>query len=1122
MSSKFFTNEADNTLINKFEGVLRYNQNIVYFDALIGYFKASGYFKLRPFLDHVPNIRILVGINVDKLTANAQNRGLLYFKNSEITREEFLSYTVADIENAGYEKKIEDGIVQLIKDIISKKIKIKAHPNRNLHAKVYIFRPEPFNEHTTATVISGSSNFTDAGIGSSEISNYEFNVHLNDFEDVQFATNEFEKLWTEAVEILPTDVEKIIGRTYLREDLTPFDLYIKLLADYFGDSINYDPDSMGDLPTSFKKLSYQVDAVNEGYNMLLKHNGFILADVVGLGKTVVAAMIAKKFLLRNGRDFTKILVVYPPAVEKNWKNTFKDFKLDSYTKFITNGRLDRILNNDENYWNKEEYDLIIVDEAHKFRNHKTDAFQNLQSICKCSRTNRGMVEGINKKVILVTATPLNNKPDDIYYQIQMFQDARWSTLPVTNLTAFFSPLIEQYKALKRYDELDIQKLREIYSSIRKNVVEPITVRRTRKDLENIAEYREDIAKQGIKFPNVSPPKKIEYVMSNALNILFMKTMFYLAGFSKNELKRKEEEKLAMILNIKIDDVLLYNRYQAIFGLKPELQIKHYENAEIVSKSLAFIMKTQLVKRLESSFYAFKTSLRNFKTATDRMIEMFENDKVFIAPDLDINKMYNKGMSADEIETEIKKISDYHPNNKTFNSSDFKPEFLKGLRHDAELLTELVKLWKNIEEDPKLDIFLKSIETTFRSKEINLSGKLVIFSESKDTIDFLHNSLASKGYKDVLKISSKNRKVSYEDIVSNFDANFPSENDIKKGKSRRDDYNILLTTEVLAEGVNLHRSNVVVHYDTPWNSTRLMQRIGRVNRIGTVADTIHNFVFYPSAQGDSQIKLNRTALMKIQAFHSAFGEDSQVFSEEEILDDIKLFNGNYKEEEDERLKYLHFLRAFKNSNLEEFNRILKIPLKSRVGRSCKNGNNKLSNRTALFLKSKFKQEFYLVDSQDGVREITPLEAFKIFEAESSEMPNNLILEHHHHVNLAVSSFVEVSREEIYRRSDITAAGGVAQRAKNFLMAVAESKVTQGEQKTLSETTVKLIKLIDLGKFVNLASEIDKLKKGKPSLTKAIAEIERIAQKFDIDSVIIKESDSKINETPQLILSESFGD
>ena len=109
-------------------------------------------------------------------------------------------------------------------------------------------------------------------------------------------------------------------------------------------------------------------------------------------------MIAKKFLLENGRDNTKILVVYPPAVEQNWKTTFKDFGIDKYTKFITNGSLNKVLDEDNyDYWNADEYDLVLVDEAHKFRSHTTNAFEQLQEICKMPRINQGHIEGYKKK-----------------------------------------------------------------------------------------------------------------------------------------------------------------------------------------------------------------------------------------------------------------------------------------------------------------------------------------------------------------------------------------------------------------------------------------------------------------------------------------------------------------------------------------------------------------------------------------------------------------------------------------------------------------------------------------------------------------------------------------------------
>lgn len=1089
MSTKFFTNSEENTLIKKFQGVFTYNPNLVYFDALVGYFRASGYFRIRPFLDKIPQIRILVGINVDKIVAETQKIGLEFLKNQIKVKENLIKEIQTDIAEANYDQETEKGILQFIDDLINQKIQVKAHPEKKLHAKVYILRPEPFNEHTPATVIAGSSNLTDAGLGGGNCYNYEFNVQLNEYADVQFATAEFEKLWAESIDLLPVDIKKIKQQSYLNEEITPFELYLKMLTEYFGTNLDYDPDSLGDLPENFKKLSYQVDAVNEGFNMLLKHNGFILADVVGLGKTVIAAMVAKKFLRQNGRDNTKILVVYPPAVEKNWKETFKNFELDKYTKFITNGSLDKILTNHQDYWLKEEYDLVIVDEAHKFRNHKTGAFQNLQLICKSPRINNGLIKGRQKKVILVSATPLNNRPDDIFYQIQMFQDSRQSTLPITNLTAFFSPLMEQYKCLKRFNELDVNKLREIYGKIRQNVIEPITIRRTRNDLENITEYKLDLAEQEIKFPQVEPPQKVEYLMDEQLNQLFHKTVFYLTD----------------------EDKLKYSRYQVIGGLNPEIQSKYYENAETVSKSLAFIMKTQLIKRLESSFYAFKKSLGNFQKATDRLITMFENDQIFIAPDTNVNKLLDLGWNEEKIEEEIERLSAENPKNQTFKQTDFKPDFIENLKKDSQLLKELIKGWEAIKNDPKLEVFLAKLKTLFLNPKTNLEGKLVIFSESKDTTDYLFNALKDNGRKDVLVVSSKNRNQLYETIVTNFDANWKEDQQVNN-------YKIIITTEVLAEGVNLHRSNVIIHYDTPWNSTKLMQRIGRVNRIGTKATAIYNYVFYPSVQGDSQIKLNKTALMKIQAFHTAFGEDNQVFSTAEILDDVKLFSGIYREEEDERLKFLYFLRNFKKRNKIWFDKIKKLPLKSRTGRSSSELNKPdLQNGTIAFLKTDKKWEFYWVDSNNNPREITPVEAFKIFEADENEPSVALISNHYEQVNKAMEYFETTEYKLVQSQTDPEALGGVAQNAKKFLSVIINHpKITEQQREKIQ----KIILLIDIGKYTNLPSDIDKLQRKRLNLEVAILEIDKISERYNINLSDAQKGNQIKLEKPILIISESF--
>ncbi|QOG01343.1 helicase-related protein [Flavobacterium sp. MDT1-60] len=898
MSTKFFTNKDTNSLINKFEGVFK-NQNVHYFDALIGYFRASGYFNLRPFLENVPEIRILVGINVDDLSAEAQKKGQLYLENRNKTKEEYLNFVAEDISKASYKKEIEEGIIQFIEDIISKKVIIKAHGKRALHAKIYIFRPNPFNEHTNGSVITGSSNLTEAGLGTNNASNYEFNVLLKDHEDVLFATKEFEELWSEATELLPIDVKGLKKKTYLNEDITPYEVYLKMLIEYFGDAIIRDKISGKDLPEGYTNLQYQGDAVAEGYYKLMKHNGFILADVVGLGKTIIATRIIKKYIEKNGYN-TKVLIVYPNALEVNWKTTVKDFGLTNYIQFISNGSLHKIIDGDNaNYHNPEDFDLIVVDEAHKFRTSNSNMYGLLELICKTPRVTVGNDIDRKKKVILISATPLNNKPDDIANQIYLFQDARKSTIEgVPNLQSFFSNKAEEYKNLykiKDQDEL-IRKVKEIYLPIRDKIFTELVIRRTRADIKNIKRYNDDVTAQGMSFPEVKDPKKIEYAFDDKLEVLFFETIS------------------------KLVEDLGYYRYRAVEFISDE-HADLYDNAQLISRQLSMIMKTQMVKRLESSFFAFKSSLNRFCISNQRMINMFENNKIFIAPDLDINKLYEDG-KEDNIEAIIEKLNENSPNNNTYKASDFDPQLLEGLKRDQELLDNLLSQWNFVNYDPKTAKFIESLNETLLETN-NLEKKLVIFSESKETVNYLAGELEKAGRKDVLAISAQNHKQKFNTIRKNFDANYPDKHE--------NDYNIIISTEVLAEGINLHRSNVILNYDIPWNATRLMQRIGRVNRIGTKAKEILVYNFYPTAQSNSLIELNEKALKKLQGFHSAFGEDNKIYSEKEELIESTLGDLQPKEEVDERLQYLEIVRELFNDNHKEYKRLKDLPLKSRVGR-----------------------------------------------------------------------------------------------------------------------------------------------------------------------------------------------
>jgi HKD family nuclease/superfamily II DNA or RNA helicase len=1086
MSTKFFTNENENTLLNKIEGIFKH-RNIHFFDALVGYFRASGYFRIRQFVDKAEEIRILVGINIDNLIFEANKRGLLFIEDPAKSRDDFFEEVKKNIQEAEYDKEVEEGMLQLIQDLVTEKIKIKVHPKQNLHAKIYIFREEEKHNHGYGSVITGSSNLTDNGLER----NFEFNVELRDNTDIDFATETFNKLWNESIEIGKDFVDKLKKETYLNDEFTPFEVYMKFLIEYFGRSIDFDPNSIQDLPHGFKKLSYQVDAVADGFNKMMKHHGFFLSDVVGLGKTIVATLIAKKFFYTNGFPsyLSKTLIICPPAIKENWEDTLSKFGLHNY-KIVTSGSLHKI--------NKHhDYDLIIVDEAHKFRSDSAEMYFHLQNICK-SPTRKKLTNDTyeQKRVMLISATPLNNKPEDIANLVYLFQDAKNSSLEVGNLQHFFRGQIDAYKKLKT--ESDIQKVtagvKGIYEKIRVKVIEPLTVRRTRTDLSENDEYAKDLKEQGVIFPAVNKPEKIFYQLDAHLDAVYDKTILYLSHPTKG---------------------LTYNRYQAIKYLKPHKKAK-YQKADMISTQLAFIMKTMLVKRIDSSFYAFKQSLNRFSSATNAMVQMFKNDRIYIAPNLGVNDYINEGRE-EELIALLTDLAETDPTIEICNADDFEPGFITGLKNDKVLLDELVGEWSDITQDPKLDIFKDYLAFKLFDKTINKEEKLVVFSESKETTTYLNEELKKANFDKILVVDSKNRKDKFPFVKANFDANIPL-------TEQKDDYNIVISTEVLAEGVNMHRANIIVNYDTPWNSTKLMQRIGRVNRIGSKANNIHIFNFFPTAKVNSDIELEKKAIMKLQAFHSAMGEDSQIYSQDEVTESFGLFDKTVNEEKDEKLRILLELRKFKRDNPDLFKQIKNMPTRARVGRK----SPVLKGATITFIRNEKRDAFLLVKESGDIDELTFLQAEKEYYAKVTETAIPLNEQHHTQVKNAIGLFANKLEEEKSKERKIdTTQGPNEKRALSFLDAITNIQIANPLEKELLLNAKAAIRV---GKFQNLQRDINKLAKAvkasplKPAIL--LEEVIKVLNKYPLQAMEDDGMQSiqpifNLKEfKPEIIISESF--
>ncbi|MCM1380199.1 MAG: SNF2-related protein [Prevotella sp.] len=816
-----------------------------------------------------------------------------------------------------------------------------------LHAKCYItYCEEADGSIDDAHGIIGSSNFTEKGLLDNAELNYleTDNVRVASIDPtVKGKTHRewFNEMWERSEpwtgrfiqEILkpsPLGTEVVAEREKETEPepLTPYEVYIKYLQMQFGDMVDANTTEIlkSYLPPTFNALEYQLDAVKQCFSVMKRFGGFILGDVVGLGKTVVGVMLIRHFL-ENAEVYgraPKVLIVTPPAIKKAWVKTIADFDKNTRNSiglcvdFVTTGSIGKLaadfedadVDPDEDGDEIEEiktdnYGLVLIDESHNFRNSETQKYKAIDDLI-------GFISP-TPFVALLSATPQNNTPRDLYNQIRLFQrDPNNSTLPNVEggkLDSFFSGVGKRF-AVARAIPQDTAKgraeakkiIHEISEEVRRCVLNDLVVRRTRTDIKKM--YGADA--ELLKFPTVVGPHKLEYKMDEELQQIFFNTTQAICPPAPGE---------PFDPNIHIG----FYRYAAITQFVNPEHTKLYEKRNLtvdsITRRLKRIMQILLVKRLESSLAAFKATLENLRRYNDVMIDMLENDCVFICPDLDVNKLHA------EAEGDFQKfkaaveagIAKKGGNNRRFRAADFKASYLKDLKGDKRLIDKLLDAWRANTEDPKFERFREAINPELFNPAINNpSGlnkpRLVIFTEAIDTLNSLTRALKNKGHR-VLSITAGNRDDMQEAIEANFDANCPVE-------KRRDDYDVIVTTEVLAEGVNLHRSNVILNYDAPWNATRLMQRIGRVNRIGSTEEFVHVFNFFPSDEGNSQIRLIEKAYAKLQSFHEMFGEDNKVFSEnEELVDhDLSRFVDG---DESPFGPFINELKAFRDQSPERY-------------------------------------------------------------------------------------------------------------------------------------------------------------------------------------------------------------
>ncbi|PNR90305.1 MULTISPECIES: helicase-related protein [unclassified Petrotoga] len=1031
----FITNAPNQTLKDRFEQLIKDCQS---FDCLVAYFYISGFHLIYKWLEKTEKIKILIGIGTSKETYDLINTpGNQILSHSE-TKQEVEKMVESEMSDSEDNQNVEEGVQKFVEWIKDGKLEIKAYPSQNIHAKLYIMTFKE-GDRDVGRVITGSSNFTQSGL----LDNLEFNVELKNRSDYEFAKRQFEELWKEAVDVSEKYIQTISERTWLNQTITPYELYLKFLYEYFKEELSKSDEIFSQyFPENFKTFEYQKQAVINAKRILEEYGGVFISDVVGLGKTYISAMLAGQL---DGRT----LVIAPPALlNKNnpgsWQNVFSDFHLPA--NFVSIGKIDEA----KRLIEQREYKNIIIDEAHRFRN---EANINYEKIAEIAR---------GKRVILVSATPYNNSPKDLLSLIKLFQNTKKSNIPgVTNLEEFFGRLEGKLKKVDR--QKDYNKFLEITKSnakeIREKVLKYLMVRRTRREIEKY--FAEDLKKNKIKFPQVEDPKPFYYQLNDHEDSIFMESIRLITQEFK------------------------YARYTPLLYLKKGINSQQEQS----QKNMVGFMKVLLVKRLESSFYSFKKSIERFIHYYEMFIKEYREGRVYISKKY-INKIFE--LSEAEDDETIQKLIEEGKAEK-YESKDFNPEFEKDLNKDLEILREIRTMWQSIKRDPKLETLLENL----KNHNILKNKKIIIFTESKETAEYLSENINNSLGNIALVFHGNSPEAIKEIVIENFDA---------RAKNQKDDYKILISTEVLSEGVNLHRSNIVINYDIPWNPTRLMQRVGRINRIDTPFNKIYTFNFFPTKQADSQIELTTIARSKIEAFLTLLGGDTSILTEGEPVSSHELFNKllskdtiEPEEEKESELKYLRLIEDIQKNNPELFEKVKQLPKKARSAKVLSEPLKDIALPQSLitfFRKGKL-MKFYLSNTSKPAKETDFLTAAKIFESTPNEKRTNILTQHYYELlDKNKSTFYDATIEEII--VDTRQRG-----SKNEIELLKILKVTQKNAKQLTEEQEEYLDQI-----------ITKIEEGgipKQTVKKTLTALNKISKEIQNPLKVIGVLQSEISPT-----------
>ncbi|WP_026837072.1 helicase-related protein [Gillisia sp. JM1] len=1065
-------NKKDNLLVTEVNKML----DVAEFSSMaVGYFYLSGFEAIREKLHKVQQLKLVIGTRTNTETVEQLVKGHSseeYIKHklrkenrkNKTQKQDEVNLTKYEYaKDLTYMEQNEDnqvGLSALWELIKENRIDIRVYTKGFLHSKAYIFDAKK-GGMVDGVAIVGSSNLSISGLSN----NTELNVKItnqNDFDDVK---KWFDDIWNNS-EPFSDDLMDMVEQSWVQQQATPYEIYIKTLYNLIKERVQIKEHHISDNSAfNFNDLYlFQKDAVNMALNKLenenTSQNGVFISDVVGLGKSYIALAIISWYWSQKRKS---TLIVCPASLKQMWLDYKEQYQLNFH--ILSSSELlykdeDQSYNlNDEPQY--DGYEVVIIDEAHHFRNPQTQKYQILAPYLN------------GKKVILLTATPQNKTVWDIYHQIKLFHQSDITDLNIApnNLKTYFETF-----------EAEPQKIAELLQNF--------VIRRTRNDLKNNPKY----ASLNLTFPKRNL-KTIEYEIdaSYALN---GKTSIYASLIEK-------------LFQTSKSDRYQYSIYALTSFLKKgKINEPTYQGLSHFGDLVRGLLKMLLFKRLESSAVSFLASLERMIKRNEFILRSVNEKGLVITGRADQLALF----LDDDITNSNLRVNEYP-------IEDFrKDDLVAAIMYDISILKEVRELIKpivnNVSQDAKFNQFIKTVIEPHRKE------KILIFSEFTETVEYLYKR--TKNLYPHLEIerisSSKSKREAKDDIVRRFSpisqTNGLGLNDIEK------EIQILFTSDVLSEGQNLQDAHIVVNYDFHWNPVRLIQRIGRIDRIGSTAKEIKVFNFLPDDNIEQQLDLRGRVHRRINEIHQIFGSDSAILSDEEQLNEDSVFSiysdmsedildvdGGISTIFDEAEKILNQLEI---DDKKEYNRIINLEDGIRTAQSSK------QKGTFAFLKAGNLNRLYFENGAEGNEALG--EILKRIKAEpsNSNMQSLPIEKHTQNLKPIYKKF----KEEIKKRQLHFSSTQITSEQKHFQQRLRDAynlfNVKNDELKPRIDklNTIFQKEIPDYSK-----SDLRSLKKQKLSDELMIEALEQLVHKSQIEK-FQKQAVEMDAQSIKTICSESF--